>query len=92
MSSVIKNKDKKYVDESLSLQYTEKDLQHYSGIKIRNSQTECYLKRKNDDNEDYWVKCQKINDRIKEVEIVIEEVLLDRLNSDKRNYVLVNKD
>ena len=92
MSSVIKNKDKKYVDESLSLQYTEKDLQHYSGIKIRNSQTECYLKRKNDDNEDYWVKCQKINDRIKEVEIVTEEVLLDRLNSDKRNYVLVNKD
>ena len=92
MSSVIKNKDKKYVDESLSLQYTEKDLQHYSGIKIRNSQTECYLKRKNDDNEDYWVKCQRINDRIKEVEIVIEEVLLDRLNSDKRNYVLVNKD
>lgn len=92
MSSVIKNKDKKYVDESLSLQYTEKDLQHYSGIKIKNSQTECYLKRKNDDNEDYWVKCQKINDRIKEVEIVIEEVLLDRLNSDKRNYVLVNKD
>lgn len=92
MNSVIKNKDKKYVDESLSLQYTEKDLQHYSGIKIKNSQTECYLKRKNDDNEDYWVKCQKINDRIKEVEIVIEEVLLDRLNSDKRNYVLVNKD
>ena len=92
MSSVIKNKDKKYVDESFSLQYTEKDLQHYSGIKIKNSQTECYLKRKNDDNEDYWVKCQKINDRIKEVEIVIEEVLLDRLNSDKRNYVLVNKD
>ena len=92
MSSVIKNKDKQYVDESLSLQYTEKDLQHYSGIKIKNSQTECYLKRKNDDNEDYWVKCQKINDRIKEVEIVIEEVLLDRLNSDKRNYVLVNKD
>lgn len=92
MSSVIKNKDKKYVDESLSLQYTEKDLQHYSGIKIKNSQTECYLKRKNDDNEDYWVKCQKINNRIKEVEIVIEEVLLDRLNSDKRNYVLVNKD
>lgn len=92
MSSVIKNKDKKYVDESLSLQYTEKDLQHYSGIKIKNSQTECYLKRKNDDNEDYWVKCQKINDRIKEVEIVTEEVLLDRLNSDKRNYVLVNKD
>lgn len=92
MSSVIKNKDKKYVDESLSLQYTEKDLQHYSGIKIRNSQTECYLKRKNDDNEDYWVKCQRINDRIKEVEIVTEEVLLDRLNSDKRNYVLVNKD
>ena len=92
MSSVIKNKDKKYVDESLSLQYTEKDLQHYSGIKIKNSQTECYLKRKNDDNEDYWVKCQRINDRIKEVEIVIEEVLLDRLNSDKRNYVLVNKD
>ena len=92
MSSVIKNKDKKYVDESLSLQYTEKDLQHYSGIKIKNSQTECHLKRKNDDNEDYWVKCQKINDRIKEVEIVIEEVLLDRLNSDKRNYVLVNKD
>ena len=92
MSSVIKNKDKKYVDESLSLQYTEKDLQHYSGIKIKNSQTECYLKRKNDDNKDYWVKCQKINDRIKEVEIVIEEVLLDRLNSDKRNYVLVNKD
>ena len=92
MNSVIKNKDKKYVDESLSLQYTEKDLQHYSGIKIKNSQTECYLKRKSDDNEDYWVKCQKINDRIKEVEIVIEEVLLDRLNSDKRNYVLVNKD
>lgn len=92
MSSVIKNKDKKYVDESLSLQYTEKDLQHYSGIKIKNSQTECYLKRKNDDNEDYWVKCQRINDRIKEVEIVTEEVLLDRLNSDKRNYVLVNKD
>lgn len=92
MSSVIKNKDKKYVDESLSLQYTEKDLQHYSGIKIRNSQTECYLKRKNDDNEDYWVKCQRINDRIKEVEIVTEEVLLDRLNSDKRNYILVNKD
>ena len=92
MNSVIKNKDKKYVDESLSLQYTEKDLQHYSGIKIKNSQTECYLKRKNDDNEDYWVKCQKINDRIKEVEIVTEEVLLDRLNSDKRNYVLVNKD
>ena len=92
MSSVIKNKDKKYVDESLSLQYTEKDLQHYSGIKIKNSQTECYLKRKNDDNEDYWVKCQKINDRIKEVEIVTEEILLDRLNSDKRNYVLVNKD
>lgn len=92
MSSVIKNKDKKYVDESLSLQYTEKDLQHYSGIKIKNSQTECYLKRKNDDNEDYWVKCQKINDRIKEIEIVTEEVLLDRLNSDKRNYVLVNKD
>ena len=92
MSSVIKNKDKKYVDESLSLQYTEKDLQHYSGIKIKNSQTECYLKRKNDDNEDYWVKCQKINDRIKEVEIVTEDVLLDRLNSDKRNYVLVNKD
>ena len=92
MNSVIKNKDKKYVDESLSLQYTEKDLQHYSGIKIKNSQTECYLKRKNDDNEDYWVKCQRINDRIKEVEIVTEEVLLDRLNSDKRNYVLVNKD
>lgn len=92
MSSVIKNKDKKYADESLSLQYTEKDLQHYSGIKIKNSQTECYLKRKNDDNEDYWVKCQRINDRIKEVEIVTEEVLLDRLNSDKRNYVLVNKD
>ena len=92
MSSVIKDKDKKYVDESLSLQYTEKDLQHYSGIKIRNSQTECYLKRKNDDNEDYWVKCQRINDRIKEVEIVTEEILLDRLNSDKRNYVLVNKD
>ena len=41
MSSVIKNKDKKYVDESLSLQYTEKDLQHYLGIKNKNSQPEC---------------------------------------------------
>jgi hypothetical protein len=91
MSNVIKNKDRKYIDESLSLQFTEEDLQHYSGIKIKNSQTECYLKRRNDDNEDYWVKCRKISNSIKEIEIVTEEVLLDRLNADKKNYALVMK-
>lgn len=89
--SKIKNKDKQYVDNSFSYQFTNQDLQHYSGIKIKNSQTECYLKRLNDDNEFYWVKCQKISNKIKEIEIVSEEILLNRLNSDKDNYILVMK-
>lgn len=89
--SKIKNKDKPFVDESFSYQFTKQDLQHYSGIKIKNSQTECYLKRLNDDNEFYWVKCLKVSNKIKEIEIVTEETLLNRLNSDKNNYILVMK-
>ena len=51
--SKIKNKDKPFVDESFSYQFTKQDLQHYSGIKIKNSQTECYLKRLDENNNTY---------------------------------------
>lgn len=87
--SKIKNRDIKYVEESILSQFTKQDLQKYSGIKIRNSSSECYLKRINDDEEEYWVRCRKLQDnRIIELEIVTEEQLLEILNSDKRNYIL----
>lgn len=72
-------------------QYSQEDLEQYSGIKIKNSNTECYLKRTNEDNEEYWVKCIKIDRRIKEKEIVSVETLLNRLNADVDNYILVMK-
>lgn len=90
--SKIKNKDKPFVDESFSYQFTKQDLQHYSGIKIKNSQTECYLKRFDENNNTYWAKCMRLhNNRIIEIEIVSEDTLLNRLNADKSNYSLVMK-
>lgn len=61
------------------------------GIKIKNSTTECYLKRLDDNSKPYWCKCRRLNNSIKEIEVVTEDILLDRLNSDKRNYALVLK-
>ena len=89
MSKTFKEKDKKYIEESYLSLFNEHDLNTHAGIKIKNSKTECYLKRKDDDNNDYWVKCQKINNRIIEIEKVSIETLLNRLNSDVRNYSLV---
>lgn len=85
-----KDKDKKFIEQSYSNRFNLKDLEQYSGVKIKNSQTECYLKRRNDDNNIYWVKCMRINNKIKEVEIVTEDTLLERMNADINNYILVN--
>jgi len=87
MSKNVKNVDSVY--DSYSLNYNEEDLDNHSGIKIKNSQTECYLKRKNNNDEEYWVKCQRVDNKIIEKEIVTVEVLLNRLNADIKNYVLI---
>lgn len=92
MKKVVKDKDKKFVDESYMMQYNEQDLNSHSGIKIRNSNTECYLKRLDETDKEYWVKCKLVNSKIVEIERVTVKVLLDRLNSDMRNYILVMKD
>lgn len=73
----------------MDFMYSYEDLDNHSGIKIRNSQTECYLKRQDEDGE-YWVKCRRLDDsKIIEVERVSEDTLLDRLNSDPNNYKLL---
>ena len=89
---IIKDKDKKYVEESYWMKYNEDDLDKHSGIKIRNSNTECYLKRKDDFDEEYWVKCKRVNNKIIEIEKVTVKNLLERLNADMRNYILIMKD
>lgn len=87
MSKNVKDVDSIY--DSYSLNYNKEDLDNHSGIKIKNSQTECYLKRRNDDDEEYWVRCLRVDNKIIEKEIVTEEVLLNRLNADLKNYVLI---
>lgn len=88
----LNNKDINLVSEQFSMQYTEQDLQEHSGIKIKNSNTQCYLKRIDDNGLSYWVKCERLsNNRIKEIEVVSIETLLNRLNSDIKNYILVLK-
>ena len=89
---VIKDKDLKYVEESYWSKYNEDDLEKHSGIKIKNSKTECYLKRRDDFDNNYWVKCKRIDNKIVEIERVTVENLLERLNADMRNYVLIMKD
>ena len=71
--------------------FVEEDLLNYSAIKIKNSNTECYLKRYNDINGFYWAKCIKINTQIKEIEVISIKNLLKRLNSDVNNYILMMK-
>lgn len=88
--SKIKNKDRIYIEESMLTEFTLKDIDSCSGIKIKNSANTCYLKRFNQNGKDYyWAECKLISNVIKELEILSEPELLNILNQNKSNYALI---
>ena len=91
MSKVIKDKDMKFVEESYWMKYNEQDLEKHSGIKIRNSTTECYLKRKDENDNDYWVKCKRAHNKIVEIEEMTTAIKLFPIKPaiKKSSYLLI---
>ena len=88
--SKIKNKDRIYIEESMLTEFTLKDINSCSGIKIKNSANTCYLKRFNRDDKDYyWAECKLILKAIKEIKILSEQELLNILNENKSNFALI---